>query len=59
MYLIINIKLITFSLVSGADNIILDTNTYWKFIDFASINVIGEGVLSPSDFLQYLEELET
>jgi len=59
MYLIINIKLITFSLVSSADNIILDTNTYWKFINFASIHVIGEGVFSPSDFLQYLEELET
>jgi len=53
MSLIINIKLITFGLVSSADNTILDTKIYWKVLNFSpilAILAIGLGVFSPSDF---------
>tara|TARA_B100001750_G_scaffold211545_1_gene192828 strand:+ start:79 stop:270 length:192 start_codon:yes stop_codon:yes gene_type:complete len=60
MSLIINIKLITFGLVSSADNTILDTKIYWKVLNFSpvlAILAIGLGVFSPSDFLLYLKNV--
>ena len=60
MSLIINIKLITFGLVSSADNTILDTKIYWEVLGFSpilAILAIGLGVFSPSDFLLYLKNV--
>ena len=47
-------KLITFTLVSGADNIILDTKIYGTVKEFIPIVYNGGGVFSPLYFLWYI-----
>ena len=47
-------KLITFTLVSGADNIILDTKIYSIVKEFSPVFHNGAGVFSPLKFLSYI-----